>query len=292
MYIEATRESKPPMVKYLRYFIIFLATCYGLMLAYNGTDSIYFSSEDNNVGFYSLIHSQKKDNQVVTFSNNIQSSSKTSSRSTALMSRSIDNNSDNFIMLQTENSEDEWVSSVDYSSLTKSEILDYQKVLEEQIKEWEKNPSATTYSNLAKELEYSKEILNKGAYLYPYSQTDLDAVAYVIHREAGSTWLENRHRDLVGCVVRNRKVQGGINQDLTNPSYHDIINESGQYPYKSWDINTSVIEDYCYESAVKVLEYKVECPDDLVWQATFEQGKTYEKFYDETLGTTTYFGRR
>lgn len=282
-----TEIAKPPMVKYYRYFMLFLVTCFSLCFCCYNTNNTHSFGEFVEDFYYKA--SVKNNFNPVTARN-------TGGNSVNVSEASIIKSNEIVVFSEVENTEENI-----FVSMTKSEIYDYQKVLKENLTEWENNQNTETqsrsinfaYLDLTEQLEKSEEALNSGNYLYPYSQQDLNAVAYVIYREAGSHWLTNRHRDLVGCVVRNRRNQGGINQDLKNPSYIDIINEEGQYPYKSWNIDTSIIPDYCYESAIRVLEYKVECPDNIVWQATFKQGSgIYEKIYDKTLDTTTYFCER
>lgn len=291
-----TDTAKPPMVKYYRYFILFLITCFSLCFCCYNTNNTYSFGEFVE-DFYYRTSIRNNFNPVITRSaggNNTETEIRIAESNIV---EADPTESDGIVAF----SEIEDTEESIFASMTKSEIYDYQKVLRENLAEWENNQNTEVqsrsvnfaYLDLTEQLEESEIALSSGNYLYPYSQQDLDTVAYAIYREAGSYWLTNRHRDLVGCVVRNRRNQGGINQDLKNPSYADILNEEGQYPYKSWDIDTSVIPDYCYESAVRVLEYKVECPDNVVWQATFEQGSgTYDKIYDKTLNTTTYFCER
>lgn len=287
-----TETAKPPMVKYYRYFMLFLVTCFSLCFCCHNTSNTYSFGEFVEDFYYRT--SVKNNFNPVTArnigENNIDIAEVNVTEANFTESDGI------VVFSEVEDTEENI-----FASMTKSEIYDYQRVLRENLVEWENNQNTETqscsvnfaYLDLTEQLEESEIALSSGNYLYPYSQKDLDIVAYVIYREAGSRWLTNRHRDLVGCVVRNRRNQGGINQNLTNPSYADILNEEGQYPYKSWDVDTSVIPDYCYKSAIRVLEYKVECPDNIVWQATFKQGsETYEKFYDKTLDTTTYFCKR
>lgn len=259
-----TKATEPPMFKVFHYLIFFTVTLFGLIFTYttNFSQSIY---EQNISNFYSYATTSNYNNFNV-------------------------NSESDFILLENEKKED----TVLFSEMTKSEIYNFQNEIKQNIKNYENNQNNySSYVELQKQLKNSQYALDNNEYLYPYSQRDLDTVAYAIYREAGSWWLEDRHRDLVGCVVRNRKNQGGINSNLNNPSYGDIISEEGQYPYNSSDVNVEVIPDYCYESAIRVLEYKVDCPDSIIWQATFKQGSgVYEKFYDDVLGTTTYFCKK
>ena len=180
----------------------------------------------------------------------------------------------------------------DLSNMTKSEILEREEELSIFIQGFEAfdltdNP---LYDELKKSLDECYTVIAEGTYLYPYTYTDRDLLAYIIYREAGSSWITDEHRDGVGIVVLNRRNQGGINKDLDNPTIADILNEPGQYPYKSWNFDASVIPSYCYESAERVLEHVTEWPENVIWQATFKQGDgVYKSFYVPKSGTTTYF---
>lgn len=265
-----TKAVEPPMVKGFHYLIFFTITLIGLVVTFQIKNNINYNYL--NVGeFYLRTTVESNFNFVKNTKNNFQSEF-------------------NLIEPMVEDVE---IDS-NFSEMTKSEIISYQNFIKNSIQEYESsNNSIYTYIDLQKQLKNSQYALDNNEYLYPYSENDLNIVAYVIYREAGSSWLSDRHRDLVGCVVKNRKEQNGINQDLNNPSYADIINEEGQYPYKSTNVNPDVIPDYCYESAIRVLENKVDCPNSIIWQATFKQGsKVYEQYTDDILGTTTYFCKR
>lgn len=181
---------------------------------------------------------------------------------------------------------------INYSNMTKSEILEKEeeiKIFMESLENFNLENNIL-YKNLKKELNNCYEVLEKGEYLYPYTYEDYCLLAYIIKREAGSNYLTDEQRDLVGLVVLNRVNSGGINMDLKNPSIADILNEPGQYPYKSWDFDGSNIPYYCYESAVRVLEHKVTCPENVVYQATFKQGSgVYKQFTTPGTNTTTFF---
>lgn len=271
MYTKTKEKSaEPPNVKYYQYFILFMITILSMFfIAQSTNNSNYFISKNSFGGGYLSALNVKNKPFKVNQTNNLEG----------------------IVVFNLE--DNDYTSEKSFSEMTKSEIYEYQDSIKYKIENYEELNLASNYVDLQKQLENSQYILENGKYKYPYSQTDLNTVAYAIYREAGSYWLKDRHRDLVGCVIRNRKNQGGINQDLTNPSYEDILDEEGQYPYKAKDVNTEVIPDYCYESAVRVLEYKVDCPDSIIWQATFKQGSgVYEKFYDDVLGTTTYFCKK
>lgn len=278
MYTKTTEKTaEPPMVKYFQYLILFTITLFSLVIVYQTNNKLVLEKSlentlENTIGEFYL----STLNSFNYFKNNKKN----------IQKYNVDNN---IAFYSLENDEE-----VHFSEMTKSEIYKYQEELKKELENYKNGDIVSVeYINLQKSLEDSQYILDNEEYKYPYSQIDLDTIAYAIYREAGSSWLSNRHRDLVGCVVKNRKEQGGINQNLINPTYADILDEEGQYPYKSSSINPEVIPDYCYESAIRVLENKVNCPSSIVWQATFKQGSgVYEKFYDNILGTTTFFCER
>lgn len=150
---------------------------------------------------------------------------------------------------------------------------------------------------LYSELEnYKSEILStieKGRYLYPYTDWDYEMLAFCIWHEAGSTFISMEEKMDVGCVVLNRQMQGGISKTLLNPTIEDIINEGKnggitQYPYSTSEYYSVTIPDECYEAARRVLEREVVAPRGVLYQATFPQGQVYHSYYHPELGNTTY----
>ena len=126
----------------------------------------------------------------------------------------------------------------------------------------------------------------------------------MIQIEAGSSIIVDEEQCLVGSVIINRRNQGGINKNLENPTIKDIINEAGQYAICRYskdlgrntfyvDVNSvdlSIVSDRCKENARKVLEGEFTCPENVVFQALFTQGKVYKSFYHEApFNNTTYF---
>lgn len=184
------------------------------------------------------------------------------------------------------------IEDVDFSTMTRSQLLERIESLKIFIDSFEsfEMTDMPMYEVLNTHLEECYVVLKNGEYKNPYTEEDYSLLAYAIWKEAGSSWLSDEHRDLVGMVIINRRNQGGINKTLTNPTIADIINETGQYPYKSWDYDPEVIPTYCWVSAKKCLEGEVYCPENVIWQATFKQGDgVYKTFYSEKSGTTTYF---
>lgn len=204
---------------------------------------------------------------------------------------SVDSYANYISDLETYINEIENSLNFDFSIMKKTEILDKIENLKT-ITICMQNlglENSQLYLDIKNKLNECYDILENKTYLYPYTYDDYNLLAYVIMREAGDSSLLDEHRDLVGLVVLNRLNNNGINGDLMSPTIADIINEPGQYPYKSSDINISNIPDYCYESAKRVLEHEVSCPSNVMYQGNFIQGSgIYNKFYSEIYGWT-YF---
>jgi spore germination cell wall hydrolase CwlJ-like protein len=129
--------------------------------------------------------------------------------------------------------------------------------------------------------EVSRSSDSRGNYTY----SDLILLARLIDREAGSSWLTDEHQQLVGAVVLNR-----VKSEWFPNSIQDVVYQKGQYAC----INSSKWEQEpsqrALENAQKVLEGKVFCPDNIVFQAEFKQGSgVYKVFYNEYTNTNTYF---
>ena len=118
-----------------------------------------------------------------------------------------------------------------------------------------------------------------------YTHSDLILLARLIDREAGSSWLTDEHQQLVGAVVLNR-----VKSESFPNSIQDVIYQKGQYSC----INSSRWNEEPSERALinaqKVLEGKVFCPDNVVFQAEFKQGSgVYKVFYNKHTNSNTYF---
>ena len=210
----------------------------------------------------------------------------------------IENHYENELEIQTKVITDSFmennsIDSVDPSKLTKTEIIERKNKLESFLKCFEElgvSEDNQLYQNIISEYDKCWDALDRGNYKYFYTTEDLNLLAYVIMREQGSSFIPKEAKLLAGAVVLNRQAMGGINRTLTNPSIADIINEKGQYPYKSWDMDTSIITDECYECAKMLLERKWTCPSNIVYQSTRKQGSgVYKSFYNGVMNNTTYF---
>lgn len=198
-----------------------------------------------------------------------------------------------------------WVEPVNYTLMTKSQISERTTSLLELIEVTEKWQNlGEVYEQAVKEFDNAMAHLEENNYLYPYSEEDLLLLSYMIEIEAGASIITDEEQCLVGCVIINRRNQGGINKNLTNPSIKDIINEAGQYSicrynknlgkntfYVDTDsVDLSIVSDRSKENARKVLEGEFTCPENVVFQALFTQGEVYKSFYHGApFNNTTYF---
>lgn len=198
-----------------------------------------------------------------------------------------------------------WVEQADYTLMTKSQINERITSLSELIGAAEKWPSLSDiYGQAITELDRATAHLEESNYLYPYSEEDLLLLSYMIEIEAGASIVADEEQCLVASVIINRRNQGGINKNLTNPTIKDIINEAGQYSICRYDrslgrntfyvdvdtVNLNRVSDRCKENARKVLEGEFTCPENVVFQALFTQGEVYKSFYHGApFNNTTYF---
>lgn len=112
---------------------------------------------------------------------------------------------------------------------------------------------------------------------------DLDVLSHIISAEAGDEEnCTHEHRVAVGLVVRNRVKS----PDFPN-TYEDVVFQPGQYS-PTW--NGSYYNEPTPDSvkaAEEVLAGEVDMPEDVVFQAEFQQGSyIYQKF--ETIYGITY----
>lgn len=111
-----------------------------------------------------------------------------------------------------------------------------------------------------------------------YTEADLEALALVIYQEAGGDMCSDETRMMVGNVVINR---------VADPRYPDTIEEvllqKQQYGRLYWtglvwpERHTNPGEAHAvaraYECAERILNGERVLPEDVVYQAEFEQGK-------------------
>lgn len=124
-----------------------------------------------------------------------------------------------------------------------------------------------------------------------YTEDDVYCLAVVIYREAGSDYLTDEHRALVGCVVMNRvrskAFPNSIRGVLTQYGQYQGLWQNGVY-FPSGVSESSHAVKRAYRIAREVLEGQWSCPANVVFQANFPQGSgTYRVM--EGGGTVTYF---
>ena len=118
-----------------------------------------------------------------------------------------------------------------------------------------------------------------------YTDEDLDVLSRIMYAEAGCTWIPDDVQLKVGSVVLNR-----VNSSAFPDTIHEVVYQRGQYsPTWSGAIDNTP-DERTVENARKLLEGGSVLPENVVFQANFTQGGgIYDSYYDETLGTTTYF---
>lgn len=120
----------------------------------------------------------------------------------------------------------------------------------------------------------------------PYSEEDLDLLARLITAEMGSEWVPDEVQLYVDSVPLNRMKSDAF----PGETLYDVIYQEGQYsPTWTGAINNTP-DERTIENAKKLLTNGSVLPENVVFQANFKQGDgVYYEYYDEILGTTTYF---
>lgn len=118
-----------------------------------------------------------------------------------------------------------------------------------------------------------------------YTEEELDLLSRLIFAEVGCEWIPDDIQLYVGSVVLNR-----VESDLFPDNIYDVIYAKGQYsPTWSGAINNTP-DERTIANAKRLLEDGSLLPANVVFQANFKQGDgVYHEYYDEPLGTTTYF---
>lgn len=152
-----------------------------------------------------------------------------------------------------------------------------------------KKAAAHQMAEAARELGYGEdsEIITaaKGHYEAAQSEIDgeLDMLARVVYFEAGSSWISDRHQQLVACVLLNRCADGRFPSTIEGNVY-----KRGQYACagRLYSVTAAQIPARCYDNAKAAAYGAVECPPDVIFQAQFKQGRgVYER------SGNTYFCR-
>lgn len=135
------------------------------------------------------------------------------------------------------------------------------------------------------ETQPEEESVDVSAPVVPYTEEDLDLLARLITAEMGASWVSDEIQLYVGSVVLNR-----MQHPLFPDTLYDVIYAKGQYsPTWTGAINNTP-DERTIENARQLLEQGSVLPENVVFQANFPQGDgVYYEYYDEVLGTTTYF---
>ena len=117
-----------------------------------------------------------------------------------------------------------------------------------------------------------------------YTAEDLDLLARIINAEAGCDWMPDWVQRMVGSVVLNR-----VKSNRFPNTIREVIYQPGQYgPVTNGSIHKKPTQKVL-KNAKYVLENGPNCPEGVVGQSGFIQGKVHATYYDPYLGTTMYF---
>lgn len=145
----------------------------------------------------------------------------------------------------------------------------------------QRKAAAHQMAEAARELGYTEDsaIIQAAKEHYNAAQdeidTELEMLGRVVYFEAGSSWISDRHQQLVACVVLNRCADERFPETIK-----DNVYKRGQYACagKLYSISRDKIPTRCFNNAKMAAYDCVECPPGVVWQAQFKQGRgTYEK---------------
>lgn len=145
----------------------------------------------------------------------------------------------------------------------------------------QRKAAAHQMAEAARELGYAENsaIITEAKAHYASAQdeidTELDMLGRVVYFEAGSSWISDRHQQLVACVVLNRCADSRFPTTIS-----DNVYKRGQYACagRLYTISRDKIPARCFDNAKAAAYGAVECPTTVVWQAQFKQGRgTYER---------------
>ena len=145
----------------------------------------------------------------------------------------------------------------------------------------QRKEAAHTMAEAARTLGYAEDsaIISEAKAHYNAAQDEIDAeldmLGRVVYFEAGSSWISDRHQQLVACVVLNRCAD-----ERFPATIRDNVYKRGQYACSGrlYSISRDKIPARCFDNAKAAAYGAVECPATVVWQAQFKQGRgTYER---------------
>ena len=109
-----------------------------------------------------------------------------------------------------------------------------------------------------------------------FTVKDRDLLAEVIYHENWNTDKDHEAAFLTGIVVKNRIYRDDKWLHLKGErTVYDVVYAKGQYS-TTRKFFTKEIPEECKEMATKILLFNYDVPKDLIFQATFRQGKVYK----------------
>lgn len=109
-----------------------------------------------------------------------------------------------------------------------------------------------------------------------YTMQDVDLLSQVIYHENWFTDKDHEAAWLTGIVVKNRIERDEAWLHLKgDKTVYDVVYAKGQYSTIK-DFYTVDIPDECRLMAIQILTSKSDVPKDVIFQATFKQGKIYK----------------
>lgn len=109
-----------------------------------------------------------------------------------------------------------------------------------------------------------------------YTMQDVDLLSQVIYHENWHTDKDHEAAWLTGIVVKNRIERDDDWLHLKgDKTVYDVVYAKGQYSTIK-DFYTVEIPNECRQMAIQILTSKLDVPKDVIFQATFKQGKIYK----------------
>ena len=109
-----------------------------------------------------------------------------------------------------------------------------------------------------------------------YTMQDVDLLSQVIYHENWYTDKDHEAAWLTGIVVKNRIERDDDWLHLKgDKTVYDVVYAKGQYSTIK-DFYTVEIPNECRQMAIQILTSKSDVPKDVIFQATFKQGKIYK----------------
>lgn len=109
-----------------------------------------------------------------------------------------------------------------------------------------------------------------------YTMQDVDLMSQVIFHENWNTDKDHEAAWLTGIVVKNRIERDDDWLHLKgDKTVYDVVYAKGQYS-TTHKFYTVEVPNECRQMAIQILTSKSDVPKDVIFQATFKQGKIYK----------------